>query len=206
MFTALWAFGLFLAYTIIPYKTPWLALSFLLPRCIIAGYGINELATAKDVKAKIAAAVLAVAGTSVLAYQTWDHNFVRPADEDTVYAYAHTNNEFLTMVAEIERYAEKSGEGHNAVIDIVTPDYWPLVWYLKDFPHANFHGRLVDTKDAEIIVAKKNDQDAEVIRRYSANYRFAGQYDLRSGVELMLLVRKDIADPDDTELYRIRGQ
>ena len=206
MFAALWAFGLFLAYTIIPYKTPWLALSFLLPMCIIAGYGINELATARDVKAKIAAAVLAVAGTSVLTYQTWDHNFVRPADEDTVYAYAHTNTEFLTMVAEIERYAEKSGVGHNAVIDIVTPDYWPLVWYLKDFPHANFHGRLVDTKDAEIIVAKKNDQDAEVIRRYSANYRFAGQYDLRSGVELMLLVRKDFADPDDTEVYRIRGQ
>ena len=29
MFTAFWAFGLFAAYTIIPYKTPWLALSYL---------------------------------------------------------------------------------------------------------------------------------------------------------------------------------
>ena len=204
MFAALWAFGLFLAYSIIPYKTPWLAISFLLPMCLIAGYGINELATSKAANAKVAAAILAVAASAILAYQTYDHNFVRPADEDTVYAYAHTNNEFLTMVAEIERYADKSGEGKNAIIEIVSPDYWPLVWYLKDYPHANFHGRIVDTRDAEMIVAKKNDQDAEVIKRYSANYKLAGQYDLRSGVELMLLVRKDIADPDDQELYRLR--
>ncbi|HEX3100870.1 MAG TPA: glycosyltransferase family 39 protein, partial [Pyrinomonadaceae bacterium] len=42
IFTAFWAFGLFAAYILIPYKTPWLALSYLMPMCIVAGYGIGE--------------------------------------------------------------------------------------------------------------------------------------------------------------------
>jgi hypothetical protein len=44
-----------------------------------------------------------------------------------------------------------------------------------------------------MIVAKKGDQDAEVMRRYSANYDYYASYHLRSGVDLVLLVRKDLA-------------
>jgi hypothetical protein len=77
------------------------------------------------------------------------------------------------------------------------------VWYLRDYKQANFHGRLVETNDAELIVAKKNDQDQDVLRRYSSRYALVGKYHLRSGVDLVLLVRKDIADPDTLEVYRI---
>ena len=73
---------------------------------------------------------------------------------------------------------------------------------MKDYKQANFHGRLVDTTDAEMIVAKKDEQDAEVIRRYSARYEYIGSYALRPGVDLVLLVRKDLAD-DGQELYRL---
>ncbi|MGI8410760.1 MAG: phospholipid carrier-dependent glycosyltransferase [Pyrinomonadaceae bacterium] len=203
MFAALWAFGLFAAYTIIPYKTPWLALSFLLPMCIAAGYAVNELAAAKNLNAKLFAGLLAVSAAGILAYQTYELNFVRYDDEDMVYVYAHTKREFLDLIAEIERYAEKSGKGKTAAVDIVSPDYWPMVWYLKDYSKAIFHGKFFDSSTAEMIVAKKNAQEAEVIRRYSSNYAFAGSYALRPGVDLMLLVRKDIADSDAKELYRI---
>ncbi|MBA2334088.1 MAG: glycosyltransferase family 39 protein [Blastocatellia bacterium] len=203
LFAALWAFGLFAAYTIIPYKTPWLALSFLLPMCIAAGYAVNELAAAKNLNAKLLAGLLAVSATAILSYQTYEINFVRYDDEDKVYVYAHTKREFLGLIAEIERYAQKSGKGKAAAVDIVSPDYWPMVWYLKDYPKAIFHGKFFDSSTAEMIVAKKNAQEAEVIRKYSANYAYAGSYALRPGVDLMLLVRKDIADSEAKELYRI---
>jgi hypothetical protein len=77
-----------------------------------------------------------------------------------------------------------------------------MVWYLRDYKQANFHGRLVDTNDAEMIIAKKDEQDAEVIRRYSAKYEYVGSYALRPGVDLVLLVRKDLAD-DGKELYQL---
>ena len=203
VFTAFWAFGLFAAYTIIPYKTPWLALSFYLPMCLIAGYGINELATAKNVLSKISAVLLAAVAAAVLAYQAYDLNFVRYDDEEMGYVYAHTKREFLDLVHKIEYYADKSGKGNGATIEFVSPDYWSMPWYMNKYEHANFHGQLVDTTDAEMIVAKKDEQDAEVIRRYSAHYRFAGVYPMRPGVDLVLLVRRDLADPDTKELYKI---
>jgi uncharacterized protein (TIGR03663 family) len=203
MFVSLWAFGLFAAYTIIPYKTPWLAISFLLPMCIAAGYAINDMAAAKNASLKIFAGLLAVTASVVLAYQSYQLNFVDYDDEDRALIYAHTHREFHDMVERIEYHAEKSGRGKEAKIEVVSPDYWPMVWYMRDHKQANFHGRLVDATDAEMIVAKKGDQDQEVIRRYSSRYLLAGQYHLRSGVDLVLLVRKDIADADAKELYLI---
>lgn len=204
MFIGVWGLGLFLAYTIIPYKTPWLALSYLLPLGIIAGYAIGELYASKKLELRILAAVLAVCGSSLLAYQTYQHNFVRYDDEEMTYVYAHTRRGFLDLINEIERYAAKSGKGKDATIEIVSPDYWPMTWYLVGYSRANFHGNLINASTAEIIITKKNDQDVAAIQRYSAHYRYAGVYPLRPGVNLVLLVRSDIADSDDQELYKIQ--
>ena len=203
MFAGLWAFGLFAAYSIIPYKTPWLAISFILPMCLAAGYAINEMLVSRNTSIKLTGGLLALIATAVLSYQTYDLNFVRHDDEDQAYVYAHTNREFLALMDQIEFYAEKSGRNQDAKIEVVSPDYWPMVWYLRNYKQANFHGRLVDVTDAEIIVAKKTEQDAEVIKRYSAKYFYVETYVLRPGVELNLLVRKDLADSGAKELYRM---
>jgi hypothetical protein len=206
MFTGLWAFGLFAAYTLIPYKTPWLALSFLLPMCIVAGYAVNELISSKQIIEKIAGAVLTVAATVILAYQTYDINFVRYDSDAMPYIYAHTKREFLDLIRQIEYYADKSGQGKEAKIEIVSPDYWPMPWYMNDYPNAIFHGKPVDVSTAELIVAKKGEQDAEIVARYGARYRLAGQYPLRPGVDLVLLVRKDLADSDARDIYSVFGE
>lgn len=203
MFAGLWTVGLLLAYSIIPYKTPWLALSFILPACLAAGYAINEIAKYGGRNGIAAAAAIGTAACGVLAYQTYDHNFVRYDDEKMPYVYAHTRREFLDMVADIERFAEASGKGGQAAVDIVSPDYWPLVWYLREYKGAVFHGQLVDRSNAEMIVAKRRDQENDVTARYSANYAYYATYGLRPGVELMLLVRKDLVGSEGVELYRI---
>lgn len=203
LFTAFWAFGLFAAYTIIPYKTPWLALSFYLPMCLVAGYGINELFGSKNIASKIAAAVLAITAGGILAYQAYDLNFVRYDDEEMGYVYAHTKRAFLGLVHDIEYYADKSDAGHDATIEFVSPDYWPMPWYMNDYTHANFQGHLVDSSTAEMIVAKKDDQDAEVVKRYASHYKFVGVYPMRPGVDLVLLVRRDLAEKDAQDLYKL---
>ena len=201
MFTGLWAFGLFLAYTIIPYKTPWLALSFILPMCIIAGYGINEIAKQKNVICKAFAGLLTLAATGVLGYQTYDLNFVRYDDDSMPYVYAHTTRGFLDLVKEIEKYAQKSGKGKDVTIEIVSPDYWSMPWYMREYSKANFHGKIVPASTAEMIVAKKDEQDIEIANKYASHYKKAGTYPLRPGVDLVLLVRIDLADATAQSLY-----
>jgi hypothetical protein len=203
MFAALWAGGLFIAYSIIPYKTPWLALSFLLPMCIVAGYAIGQLFESKTIALKFAAVVLAISSTSVLGYQTYSLNFILYDDEEMTYVYAHTKRGLNDLIDKIAYYADKSGRGKEATIEIVSPDYWPMTWYLVDYNHANFHGRLIDASTAEMIVAKKDDQDADVIRRYSTHYKYVGVYPLRPGVNLVLLVKKGLADADALDPYKI---
>ncbi|HQU83075.1 MAG TPA: glycosyltransferase family 39 protein [Pyrinomonadaceae bacterium] len=204
IFTAFWAFGLFAAYTIIPYKTPWLALSFLLPMCIIAGYGINEMFRG-DVSQKGIGAVLAIIATGVLAYQSYDINFVRYDDEEMPYIYAHTKRGFLDLIKKIDYYAEKSGKGKDARIEVVSPDYWSMPWYLNDYKYAVFTGNFVDANTSEMIVAKKGEDEPELVSRYVAHYKLEGEYPLRPGVDLYLLVRKDLAEKDAKELYTLTG-
>lgn len=196
MFASLWAFGLFAAYSIIPYKTPWLALSFILPMCIAGGYGINELMTHRLEAVKAAGAIVITAAVAVLSYQMYELNFVRYDDnsDETVYVYAHTKREFLELVEQIHHYSRVSGKGEQASIQVVSPDYWPLVWDLRNYPRAAFSGHVVAAQTAEIIIAKKGEQDAAVEQRYSANYTKIGTYALRPGVDLVLLVRNDIAE------------
>jgi len=202
LFAGLWAFGLLAAYTIIPYKTPWLAVSFILPMCLIAGYGINELVASRDAAVKILGGILVAAAVMILGYQTYDLNFQRYDDDTMPYVYAHTRRGFLDLIREIERYAEKSGKGKEAQIEIVSPDYWSMPWYTREYPKAIYHGKFADATTSEIIVASE-DQLGELSERYGAHYKFAGKYPLRPGVELYLLVRKDLANADAKEIYQI---
>ncbi len=206
VFTAFWTVGMFAAYTIIPYKTPWLALSFILPMCVIAGYAVGELLRSNNLAQQITGAAAAILATGILAFQTYDLNFLRYDSDAMPYVYAHTQRGFLDLIKKIEYYADKSGKGKDATIEIVSPDYWSMPWYLNDYPHANFNGHLIEVNTAEMIVAKKGEQDAEVVPRYSSHYKYVGTYPLRPGVELMLLVRKNLAEPDSQELYKIMGE
>ncbi len=202
LFAGLWAFGLFAAYSIIPYKTPWLALSFLLPMCLVAGYGINELLTSRDVWQRTLGGIFVSLAIAILGYQTYDLNFQRYDDDRMPYVYAHTKRGFLNLIKNIEYYAEKSGKGKDASIEVVSPEYWSMPWYLREYPKAIFHGTFIDTSTAEMIVASEKQLNA-LNQRYGAQYKYAGIYPLRPGVELYLLVRKDLADPNTREIQKI---
>lgn len=196
-FCAAWAAGVFAAYMIIPYKTPWCALNYVLPMCLIAGYGLNELVLSKNRRLNIIAYVFIVVGSVLLGYQTYQSNWIRYDDDQMPYVYAHTRRGFVDMMNQIDYYAQKSGKGPDAVIDITSPDYWPMTWYVVNYNHVGYHGRIIDT-NAEIVVTKKKDQDAEAIAKYQDKYKYIGEYPLRPGVDLNLLVRNDIADPPCT--------
>ncbi len=191
LFTGLWGFGLFAAYTIIPYKTPWLALSFILPMCIAAGYGIGHLAGSRDLVRMIFAGLLAAVGCGLLAFQTFDLNFVRYDDDRMPYVYAHTRRGFEDLMARVKRIAATTAKKNETAIDIVSPDYWPMPWYLNDYPNAVYHAKLTDSSKAEMIIANKN-QEFDLGKYYGTTHRIIGTYPLRPGVDLVLMLRNDL--------------
>ncbi len=190
VFIGLWALGITAAYSLIQYKTPWIVLNMLVPLALLAGIAIRE-ATQSARWRRVAPAVLA--GAVLLSgYQAVDLNFRHYDDETYPYVFVHTTRQALALVDRIEQTAARAGTGRQTGITFVTPDYWPLPWYMRDYPQAIFHGKVVETAEPMIVANVK--QEAE-LAPFATGYTRAGTYNLRPGVDLVLYVRSDLAGP-----------
>jgi uncharacterized protein (TIGR03663 family) len=187
-FAAIWAAGLFAAYTWLPYKEPWLALNFAIPAAISGGYGAARVWERARGTALHAVRVLGVALLAVLLYQTASLNFVHYDDNTEPYVYMHTTREVNDLMRDIRTVAARTGAGDKLAIAIVAPEYWPLPWYLRDYKGAGYWGRIVDTK-APVVIGSQA-QEPELRERLGAAYRFVRSYDLRPGVRLVLFAGK----------------
>ncbi len=195
LFAALWAFGILSAYSLVPYKTPWLALNFIVPLAIIGGYGVGEIyrqCESKDARN----IVLIVAGISVAfgLYQALALNFRSYDDDKYPYVYAHTRRETLSLVKEIERLARRAGTNENTAISFASPDYWPMPWYLRDYKRVGYHVAMPHpvAGSGEPIVVGNETQEAEMRLALGAAYARVGSYALRPGVNLVLYARSDL--------------
>lgn len=201
LFSALWAFGLMAAYSLISYKTPWLVLNFVVPMALISGYALQVIYEwgLGEIRLVIAVMLLAI---SISGYKTVDLNFFNYDNDASsyVYVYAHTRREMLALVNEIEKVAARTKQGTKMGITIVSPDYWPLPWYLRDYTGVGYHGRM--TASTEPVIIASESQGAEVQASFGERYQHiqsgfnsAGSYALRPGVNLLLYVRRDVLGP-----------
>jgi uncharacterized protein (TIGR03663 family) len=265
LFAAQWAFGLLVAYSLVKYKTPWIALNFIVPLAIISGYALDQLYRrfgqpwvplalaggaiallffgrlvkledsdkgflssltwdfnlSKNWLAIIAILLLAVYAGYILysrsdrrknsphfyvtaaivlvlfSYQMYQLNFVHYDDDRYVYVYAHTRRETLAMIAEIDRIGKRLKTGNDIGIALVSPDYWPLPWYFRDYKRVGYYQHIVPTTEPVIIGSMA--QEEELKATYGDRYQLVnsgvddGAYPLRPGVDLLLYVRKDVA-------------
>jgi uncharacterized protein (TIGR03663 family) len=194
LFCALWAFGLIAAYSLIPYKTPWLVLNFVVPLALIAGYAIQSIFDIDNRQFRLIAVVLFLA-VGIATYQSIDLNFVNYDNDATkyVYVYAHTKRGALDLVNKVEEIAKENSGGQTG-ITIVSPDYWPLPWYFRNFTRVGYFGRMAASSEPLIIANAGQKQEIEA--NFGEYYEQArskeadGSFELRPGVKLLLYVRR----------------
>jgi uncharacterized protein (TIGR03663 family) len=191
LFSSLWAFGILTAYSILPYKTPWLVVNFIVPLAIVSGYALSTFfELAKDRTEKIIVAIVAALVFGLATVQMVRLNFYHYDDEAYPYVYVHTQREFLDLINEINRVAKASGTGEQTSIAVMTPEYWPLPWYLNGYQHVGYLGKVTPTSDAIVIAA--DTEELVIASTIGNNYRRVGSYRLRPGITLVLYVRKDL--------------
>ena len=189
VFVAFWGLGISAAYSLIPYKTPWLVLNLILPLAIIAGYGLAQCWRSKTLLRAWAVTALVVAIPGSLYYAV-DLSFFRYDDDSIPYVYGHTNRQLVDLVNEVESIASRNPLGKNTGMTIASPEYWPLPWYLRDYPRAFFWGHMVQTTEP-ILIALSTQAD-EVQRTLGTVYRPYKAYNLRPGNVLVLFLRRDV--------------
>jgi len=191
LFCSLWAFGILTAYSLIKYKTPWIAVNFIVPLSIVSGFAIVSLwELSRDALAKFLVVAVAAVAFTVGIWQMVSLNFYHYDDDRYPYVYAHTQREFLAMMAEVDRVSKLAGTGQETNIAVMAPEYWPLPWYLSKYSHVGYFGKVSNA--GEPIVISTDSQDAEFSTMFSGKYRKAGSYKLRPGVTLSLWVKKDL--------------
>lgn len=190
VFCAFWSMGILTAYSLVPYKTPWLALSIILPLAIMAGDLIGE---AYKPGTRAFTVIIGGAGILFSLYQAIDVSFWNYDNDSYAYSYAHTKRDFLGLVEEIDAIAAANPAKNEIGITVMSPEHWPLPWYLRDYSHAGYWGHVVDT--SEPIVIALQPQVPEVESRLGKLYREYSRHELRPGNMLVMFVRKDIHTP-----------
>jgi len=217
LFLALWSFGLLTAYSIAgmslsrmfsdfifhrtiteqTYKTPWISLNFIVPLALTSGY-LLEIVYQKlrEFRQPLLFLVLPLAIMALCGYQVYQLNFVHYDDDQLPYVYAHTKRQMLTMLDEIERISEQHGTGTDTGIAIVSPDYWPLPWYFRNYKKVGYYSSIVPTNEPIIIGSEAQEEQLNIT--YGDRYDKVnsgledGAYPLRPGVDLLLYVRRDV--------------
>ncbi len=173
-FLALYTLLMTLAYSAIPYKTPWCMLEFLHPMIMLAGVGAVVLIRRVSSKpAGVVLCALLLAGMTHLGAQAYAGSFKYPADNRNPYAYAHPVNDVKRLATWIERLAVVHPDGRRMVVKVIAENYWPLPWYLRRFERVGYWETPPNEPAAPVIIVSSDAQpalDAQLVNEYRIDH------------------------------------
>ena len=187
-FLAYYAAFLAVIYSLIPYKTPWLALNFWLPIALFSGLAIESLWRMPKKYPALrmlmpALCILLVAWVAVsIAHDTRQRVFAHPADERNPYAYAQTSEGLLDLPAEMAELAHQNAFA-SPRIEVIAADPWPLPWYLRHFSQVGFWQPGQQVGDADFYITSSEAADQYGNRLQNLRPEF---FELRPGVLIVL--------------------
>src|SRR5262249_2307559 len=190
IFASLYAGGLIAAYSLIPYKTPWLALNMIVPLAIVSGYAVDVLSgrvMKTQPRAVLATSVLAAFALS--AYQMLVLNYVNYDDGRYPYVYAQTDRDVNRLMREIAQTGNRDGSALEESIAVTAEEYWPLPFYLRDYKHVGYFAGTkakLGKSAREHLVLCSEDQEPEIGATLGSGYERVDSYTLRPGLRLVL--------------------
>ncbi len=184
-----------LAYSVIPYKTPWCVLPFWHPALLLAGVGGAALwRTRRTAAGRLAVATGVALVAAHLARQAWRAAITYDTDPRNPYVYAHTARDFLRLVERVEDVSRLRVEGRNLPIAVVaaSDEHWPLPWYLRRYTRVGYWTspeQVPAALDPVLVVVAPEVLEA-MQARLGADWTVE-YYGLRPGALLALCIRPD---------------
>jgi uncharacterized protein (TIGR03663 family) len=129
-----YSLALMVIYSLIPYKTPWCLLSFLLGFMFVSALSVNFILLDWRLHRSKAFALLSLILIIDLTRQAAlinDENFC--VTDKNPYAYVQPYYDVENLSNRIHQFAELDGRDRDMPIHFLTNDYWPMPWYLKRY-------------------------------------------------------------------------
>lgn len=184
------ALGHFLIYSIIPYKTPWLACLPWAHVCVLAGFSFIDFSRGKPVM-KRCLGLLVIFTVITQFQQAGLANGRLASDERNPFAYVPTRSEMETL----EPWLLKLGQAAPSIslepVAVIGKDYWPLPWYLRSFGKIGYWPVAPDSLSARALVFVMSEEIEDVSAQLKDSH-IALPRGLRAGVVYYLFVRNDL--------------
>jgi uncharacterized protein (TIGR03663 family) len=184
-FFGLMAAGLFVAYSIIPYKTPWLVLSLGWPLFFFLGDVIERLLRFKKWTAVAIAVILPI--SFVNAYHV---NWIAYDDDHEDYVYVQTKRQFAWLQNYFDRLYEERPLLRSASIRVESEDPWPLPYVFRQWTDVRWEDTRANIVEDIVFCDAKNRDD--IFARLQGKYWWH-VIDVRAAREKMLVFVKDDA-------------
>ena len=182
------------AYSAIPYKTPWCLLGFLQGMTLLAGVGAVALVRSVPtlpLKGLVALALCAAAGQ--LGWQSYRAAYVLSADPKNPYVYAHTLPDVDRLSADLNELTKAIPPDEPTSVNLIwhDPYYWPLPWYLRQCHDVSYWTRMPDDPSAPVVICSPQ-LDAAVTEKLDDTHLMTGYYGVRPNVLALVWVRMDV--------------
>jgi len=168
--------GVLLAYSLVPYKTPWCIAAIMWPWFIFFGAAVTA---AGRRWAGIAAALVLVASLA----QAVRLNFFRFEADHEPYVYVQTFRSIGDFTGPLVDLAATDPRRYQTAGAIYLESYYPLPWVLGAFPNIGYHGGKIPKElpaaQFHVIEAEKAD---ELHAKLGAGYEEI-RFQVRSGVD-----------------------
>jgi uncharacterized protein (TIGR03663 family) len=168
--------GVLLAYSLVPYKTPWCIAAIMWPWFIF--FGAAVAAARRRWTDVLAALVLAASLTQAIRL-----NFFRFEADDEPYVYVQTYRAMGKFTAPLLELAAADPRQHLMAGAIYLESYYPLPWVLGSFPNIGYHGGEIPAElpDAQFHVIEA--EKADVLRTRLGPGHEELRFQVRSGVD-----------------------
>ena len=166
-FLGLYTLLMLVAYSAIPYKTPWCLLGFLHGMILLAGAGaVALLRASRGVATKALMLVLLSAATAHLGWQAWAGSFRFAADPRNPYVYAHTGTDVFEIVARVRELARAHPDGTSLPLQVVSREnLWPLPWYLRGFSGVSWWNGVSEQAPSAPVILVTPDMEEDLVRK-----------------------------------------
>jgi uncharacterized protein (TIGR03663 family) len=159
-FLAVYGLGVLLAYSIVPYKTPWCIISIAWPFLFLGAALIEFIAKRFN---RIVAVLVALPLFAHAAWKSYDLNFVKFDNAKERYVYVQTFREIQNFVNPILEKGAKNPESKTRLSGLVLlSSYFPIPWVLGEFPNIGYYNTdsgWPPKLDADFIAVEEDKAD-----------------------------------------------
>jgi uncharacterized protein (TIGR03663 family) len=181
-FLAIYSLAVLLAYSIVPYKTPWCVISIAWPFLFLGAALLEFIANRLN---RLLALLVALPLFAHAAWKSYDLNFVRFDNAKERYVYVQTFRELRTFVDPILEKGVRNPEAKTQLSGLVLlSSYFPIPWVLGEFPDIGYYSRddsWPKKLDADFIAV--DEEKANKLEKGLKDRYFTRDFRLRDGMD-----------------------